>query len=189
VDYEGRPYRSPVLLGIRVDGKDVAWIVDGRFATCARRWRARHADIGNHAEVVLQLLDVAESQGRRIVSWSLHDPLCMAAVLTARDLARLRRVYVNALDIVRPWHRQVYGMVAKEPNSLDYYRRAFELSVPDHFGPVVGKHLASLDLLFDDGLEYGDFNRKQRDLWVAVVRHNRFDLEHTEVIVRQVLRV
>jgi hypothetical protein len=72
VDYEGRPYNLPVLLGWRTRSDSGCSIVDPRFETCAHRWRAKHVDSCEHRQFWVELLGVAGS-GRCMVSRSAHD--------------------------------------------------------------------------------------------------------------------
>ena len=183
VDYEGRPHNAPVLLGWRTLRDSGCSIVDPRFETCAHRWRARHVDVREHRELLSELLGMA-ANGRRIVSWSLHDYQIMMQTLDEPQQAVLRRVYVNALAVVRPWYRREAGCVLKEAYSLPNLRKLFGLAVPEAYGEgVVGRPLQALEGRFEDALGYGDLTTEDRALWVAIVKHNRLDIDHMQHIV------
>lgn len=187
VDYEGRPYAPPVMLGIRVDGEYRGWIVHTEFTTCRKRHGARQVDAGDHRQVLLQLLNRAQAERRYIVSWSIHDPKWMAGLLSETEQRQLRACYINALNIVRPWHRRTYAQVAGESNSLSYYRRLFGIEVREAYSQVVGVNLAALERRFAAGEAYSDLDPDARKLWRAVVRHNQFDLQHMQVIIQKIL--
>lgn len=183
IDYEGRPYHRPVLLGWQHHRRRATLIVDPLFASCSRRWRARHVTVRDHQATVLALLDMAD-KGRHIVSWSEHDLQKMAEVLTRSQVARLRDRYVNALAVIRPWYRKTHGTTVPGGASLSNLRAHFKYEIPDKFGDgVVGETVKSLQKRFESGLEYGDLTSEERASWVAIVKHNSLDLQHMRKIL------
>ena len=185
VDFEGRPWHPPVLLG-QLDARILRGsIVDPAFGACAHRWGGKHIDCKNLLVVLDELLG-PELDVRHIVSWSQHDYKIMMQVLGRAQQQALRHRYVNALAIVRPWYRKTHGQTSPAPYKLSNIREEFGLSVPTKFGDgVVGKTLAHLQGRFAAGVSYGELEPRERKAWVAVVKHNRYDLDHMrEILIR-----
>lgn len=179
VDYEGSKDHPPTLLGYLVEGTLAAGIVEPLFAPCRERYRAAHATVADHRQLLVDLVDRAEREDRLIVSWSKHDLRLMEAALggDAEHLTILGRRYRDARLTARRWknlrHADVEGA-----NTLDLYRELLQLEVPERFGRgVVGKALATLRTQLAEGRGYGDLSDGAQKGWRAVVGHNRYDLE------------
>jgi len=189
VDFEGRPWHPPVLLGWRRARALGCLIVDPAFETCAHRRGGRHVCCAALPELLEQWLEPAR-EPPHIVSWSLHDYRLMMRALSRTGQQALRRRYVNALAIIRPWYWKTYGQTSPVPYTLSNMRREFGLSVPARFGDgVVGVTLAHLQERLASGARYRDLEPEERKGWVAVVRHNRYDLDHMRDILLQVMSV
>ena len=121
----------PALLGVLIgaDGEDFEQLVaDERLAPArvAKREGLRPVDLPDAAG---ELVAMARADDRRLIGWSFFDRDRLAAARPdlTDDIARL---YVNALQIARPWRRAVYPDVAIEPedpfaarHTLDKYAR------------------------------------------------------------------
>ena len=187
VDYEGNIDAPPVLLGWRVGGVHHQAIVDPAFSTCAGRFRVKAVVVRDHRSLVAELVGRAVEEGRAIVSWSEHDFKHMAAVLNAADGASLHRVYRNAIRTARSWHRREKGAVPPDGASLAYFTDLLGFRVPGRFGPgIVGDGLRLIRAQLEQGRPYEGLTPKARQAWVAIVRHNRLDLEGMEHVLRSI---
>lgn len=179
VDYEGSKDRPPTLLGTLVEGTLAAGIVEPLFAPCRERYRAAHATIADHRQLVADLIDRAEREDRLIISWSKHDLRLMEAALRGDSdrLAILGRRYRDAKLTARRW-RNLRHTDAEGANTLDLYRELLQLDVPARFGRgVVGKALATLRTQLAEGRGYGDLSEGAQKGWRVIVGHNRYDLD------------
>ena len=187
LDYEGNTGMAPVLLGWRFDGVNSQSIVDPTFSTCAGRYKAKAVDERDHQQLVRDLIDRARREDRRIVSWSRHDLNQMLAVLDPEEATTLHSVYRNALDTARPWHRKTRGTVSPDGARLSYFSELLGFPVPDRFGlGIVGDGLRLIRSQIEQQREYAQLSPKARGAWVAIVRHNRLDLEAMEHVLRTI---
>jgi hypothetical protein len=187
LDYEGNIGKPPTLLGWRMDDETDGGIVEAGFATCAEKYRARHVVTIDHKRTILKLIARAISDDRRIVTWSLHDFHQMEQVLSKSQVAKLRLVYRNALDTARPWYRHKFGQTAKSA-TLSHFFELAGFHVPERFGPgIVGLGLRLIRAQLSEGRNYSELTQKARATWVAIVKHNKYDLEGMEKVLRHVV--
>lgn len=186
VDYEGNKFAPPTLLGWRVEGTYGAAIVEPAFATCARRHRARDPLAVDHAVAAVDLIQRAIAEQRHIVSWSLHDPKLLCSVVDRHHQEMLRSCFVNAIQLARPWHHRVFGCTPPSRARQVYFACLFDIRIPQAYGDrIVATHLSALRPLVKSGLQYRDLTTDQRKRWVAVVKHNQWDLRVMEDIVKR----
>lgn len=183
LDYEGNIDKPPTLLGWRVDGKTHAAIVEPAFSACSNRYRAKNVTLVHHAVLALRLIAQAEDEGRKIVSWSEHDLEVMSKVLDESQQDRLRVVYRNAICTARPWYRRTTGRSIKDA-SLANFSELLGFDVPARYGlGVVGQGLRLIRGQIREGRTYAELTPRARASWVAVVKHNRLDLEAMEHVL------
>jgi hypothetical protein len=186
IDYEGNIDKPPTLLGWRLLGQTHAAIVEADFAVCSNRFRAKDVVFQDHATLALSLIEQAEREGRKIVSWSEHDFKVMAAVLSEADQARLQTVYRNAIRTARPWHYLTQCQGAKDA-SLAYFSELLGFEIPVRYGlGLVGQGLRLIRQQLGEGRGYAELTQKARASWVAVVKHNRLDLTAMEFVLRSI---
>lgn len=186
IDYEGNIKKPPTLLGWRVMGETHASIIEEAFTVCANRYGAKGVEFQDHATLALHLIEMAEQEGRKIVSWSEHDYIAMAEVLSESDEQRLCNVYANAIRSVRPWHFLTQGIAVKEA-SLAYFSDLLKFPIPIRYGlGLVGKGLRLIRPQINEGRAYADLTKNARASWVAIVKHNRFDLKGMEFVLGQI---
>jgi hypothetical protein len=187
IDYEGNVDQLPTLLGWRVDGVNHGAILDPEFATCSDRFRVKCVFLEDHKELVRRLILQAESEDRRLVSWSGHDWRHMMAALSTPDWqTRLCVVYRNAIKTARPWHRKTYGHTPPEA-SLHHFLTCIGTPQPARYGQaIVGAALRLIRGQLQQGREYAQLTPKARASWVNVVKHNRLDLEGMQFVLKAV---
>ena len=184
IDYEGNIDKPPTLLGWRLMGETHASIIEAAFTVCANRYGAKSVEFQDHATLALHLIELAEQEGRKLVSWSEHDFRVMAAVLSESDQVRLRTVYVNAIRTSRPWHYLTQGKAAKDA-SLAYFSQLLGFAIPTRYGlGLVGQGLRLIRLQINEGRTYAALTKSARASWVSIVKHNRFDLAAIEFVLR-----
>jgi hypothetical protein len=113
VDFEslGTNIDRPALLGMLV--ADAAgdrfqqFVLDAalRGAIVARKRVCVNA---TSEEAVTTIVDEAERHSRLVVSWSTHECAVVRATCNAALASRFCAVHRNALDVVRPWKRNLY---------------------------------------------------------------------------------
>ena len=185
VDYEGNIKLPPTLLGWYFDGKYKAAILEPLFETCENRYKAKGIYVEDHAQLVLELIQKAEDEGRLIVSWSEHDFVLMSKVISATDLERLKVVYRNAIRTARPWYRNKYGPLP-EKASLDFFEDFLGFQVPERFGlGLVGNALRLIREQIKEGRGYADLTDTAKNGWTTVVRHNKLDLEGMAYVLKR----
>lgn len=184
-DYEGIHHQDPTLLGWRIDGSYAAAVVEPMFVGCSGRYHAKAATYRDHAAAACELVGRALDEHRHLVSWSLHDPRLMHAVLPPPYRDGLRQCYVNAIKLARPWHFRKFACVPPAKARQVYFTCLFDIYVPERFGDkVVATNLRLLRALLESGTGYGAFAAEDRNRWVTVVKHNRWDLEVMDQIVK-----
>lgn len=187
VDYEGNVDRAPTLLGWRCDGVNHAAIVDPAFATCAERYRAKQVQVLDHARLAQRLVRQAEAENRLIISWSEHDRRILHEMLSTEDQSLLLARYRNAIKPARSWFWRTLGVTAPD-GSLSFFCGITGFDVPERFGGgIVGQGLRLIRSQLEQGRAYADLTPKARASWVAIVRHNRLDLEGMERVLRAVV--
>ncbi len=190
VDYEGNTDRPPTLLGWRFDGATYARIVEPRFGTCARRYRVKDVDAGDHADLVRALIEQSASEDRRIVSWSEHDWSHMLRVLSDSEQAFLQVHYRNAIPTARAWHRRTRGHTPPDGARLAYFMHLVGYPVAEKYGQgVVGDALRLLRNQLESGRTYPELTPAARKGWVSVVKHNAADLEGVQAVLQHILGV
>jgi len=183
-DYEGNINKPPTLLGWRIEGVVGTAIVEPVFAACAGRYRAKDVIQLDHAKLGMQLVERAECEDRVLVSWSEHDLRQMSSVLDSAWQRRLISRYRNAIKTVRPWHNRTVGVPCSEA-TLDYFSGLVGFHVPEKFGlGIVGDGLRLIREQILAGRSYADLTPRARAAWVSIVKHNRYDLEAMEFVLR-----
>lgn len=188
-DYEGNTRLAPTLLGWRVDGRADAAITEPAFSICANRFRTKGVMVQDHLKLARRLIELAEREDRLLVSWSEHDLRQMSSVLDPDWTEGLVLRYRNAIRTVRPWHNRTLGMPCKEA-TLDYFSGLVGFQVPERFGlGIVGEGLRLIRQQILEGRGYADLTPKARAAWIAIVKHNRYDLEAMEFVLQVVTSV
>ena len=185
IDYEGNMHAAPTLLGWRVDGQNHAAIVESGFADCAGRYRAKQVTEKPHEVLIRELVLQAQTEGRRIVSWSEHDYNMMHDAVGDADRLQIRQVFRNALNTARPWHRRTRGATPPDKASLSYFCDILYFPVPEKYGlGLVGESLKTIREQLSQGRKYADLSPGARSRWVRVVKHNQLDLEGMEHVLK-----
>lgn len=185
-DYEGNTKRAPTLLGWRIDGQNSAAIIEPAFSTCAERFRAKDVALQDHAWLARRLIELADKEDRLLVSWSEHDLKQMSSVLDPSWQDRLIGRYRNAIPTARAWHYKTLGVSCREA-TLDYFSGLAGFQVPEKFGQgIVGEGLRLIREQIENGRSYADLTPRAGASWVAIVKHNRYDLEAMEFVLRVV---
>jgi hypothetical protein len=187
LDYEGNVDKPPTLLGWRIDGETFGAIVEPLFSICEKKFKAKYVVALDHRDLIAELIERACDEKRCIVTWSQHDLYVMKEVIADSQSKQLAMVYRNALGTARPWYRNEYGATA-EIASLSHFCEIFDLKVPERFGTgMVGTTLGLIRSQLKAGRRYGELTPKARKGWVAVVRHNEYDLICMERVMTQIV--
>lgn len=195
VDYEASAGRSPTLLGVRVAGETRVWVVEPGFHPCVGRAQTSRTAAAEHARCVAELVDRAEAEDRRIVSWSAHDLRLMEPAI-ADDPSRtaiLHARYRDARFSGRRWmvrqSKRRQALVREQGHKLEVYRELFGIHQPEHFGSgVAGDAMRLLRQQLAEGRGFGKLTPKARESWRVLVRHNEFDLTTLEQVCKRVAR-
>lgn len=187
IDYEGNKDKPPTLLGWRVDSENFSVIVEPAFETCANRFRAKNTGFRASMDIATELVAKACAERRVIVSWSEHDLHLLRKAAPNINTKHLVTVYRNALKTAKPWHGRTFGH-APQIASLAYFSSLFGLTTPDAFGAgIVGNGLTHLRKQLSEGRTYAELTPLARSEWVAIVKHNRYDLMNMEEVLWGVL--
>ncbi|NHA14157.1 hypothetical protein [Thioalkalivibrio sp. XN279] len=195
LDYEGnsaapgsQDHPPPTLLGYLVDNKLGAGIVEPLFAKhCSGRYRATHAIAADHVELVMALLEWAETESRVIVSWSEHDLKVMTRAVPELE-ERLKAVHRNA---IKPARKYLRGLgIAPTRGSTTLYGVCDLLRVPviEKFGAGhVGEGLRLIRSQLKEGRTYAELTPAARKSWQVIVKHNKQDLLTMREVLQQVV--
>ena len=183
-DYEGIPTKPPILLGWMVDEKYTAAILDDAYRDCAGRRYARTVIQGEHTTVAEALVRQAVTEDRHLVSWSWHDLKQIWPQLKAGSQGRLRERFVNAIRVARPWHHKHFKVVPLVGARLPYFAQAVAMNIPEKYGDkVVADHLGTVRNALTEHGTYGKMSPDDRQSWIRVVGHNKWDLQATSAVV------
>lgn len=177
LDYEGNIGRDPVLLGWMIDGALYGAVVDPTFHTCAHRYRAKHIGCADHLELVTSLVEQAETEDRKLISWSQHDYKFLCEQLGIGATTRLQGIYRNAIPTAKRWHWHTKDVAASD-RSLSYFMELMGYEVPTKYGQgVVGNALRLMRHQLTLNGRYEHLSPKARYGWQSVVKHNMHDLQ------------
>ena len=187
VDFEGNKDRHPTLLGMMTDGEVDLVIVEEVFKDCADR-RGSPCRFARLDSSLRSLIEVAQKEDRRIISWSEHDFGLKAEQLDAEHQSLLDTRYVNAIFAAKTW-RALKRPDVSGSNTLSRYMSLLGWKVPENIGTgTVGPALSTIRGSLNQGTgAWAELTPHQRQLWKGVLRHNRHDLSGmSRVLLRAV---
>ena len=187
-DYEGLPYRSPVLLGWRIEGRYRAATIDERFASCVGYQGSRNVSFLDHRESILGLLERAEDEDRRLVSWSLHDVRIALPHFAPKVATAFRRRYVDAKQVAKSWHRNKLGRVPPDKARLAYFGQLLGVLPPKEYGAhTLAPNLQAVEASLAEVENYALLPSASKKAWRLVIKHNRADLRETADVLALLL--
>lgn len=162
--------KAPALAG-------VAW--DGRFkqvvfsAGLQKVQPAESLEFQDGHLFMKQLVQLAQTEGRKIVAFSTHEREVAAALLGV-DLGP---TYVNANLLARAWYRRTYGHSQERPGGLKDYLKCIAYPRQAFLGErqTTQRLRAVEDMLARRG-EFGLLTPVVKSKWSKVLQHNRIDV-------------
>jgi len=177
LDFEGNMNQQPTLLGTMKDDQSDFVIVEEVFKDCAGRAGSpcRYAPLDSSLRT---LIEVAQEEDRRIISWSEHDFRVMVEHLEDEHQSLLETCYVNAIFPAKRW-RALKRLDDQGPNTLGHYMSLLGWNVPKGMGTgTVGPALTTVRNSLNQGTgAWTGLTGHQRGIWRGVVSHNRHDLK------------
>lgn len=185
LDFEGNKDQQPTLLGTMKDDQTDFVIVEEIFRDCANRRGSpcRYAPLDLSLRT---LIEMAQEEDRRIISWSEYDFGVMVEHLEDEHLSLLEACYVNAIFPAKRWRAWKHPD-KKGPNTLDSYMKLLGWNVPEGIGTgTVGPALTRVRDSLNQGTgAWTGLTTHQRGRWRDVVRHNRHDLKGMRRVLKR----
>jgi hypothetical protein len=186
IDFEGRKYEPPLLLGVLMPTGDGAetrfmqFVFDPLFREAAE---AKGASIAT-VEDTMRLLTAIARRGQAVVAWSRHerDTIVQAGGEAARSV---QSRYRDARELARHWRRKVRPDLKPETipysgrHRLAFYLDAIGYEVSTSHGPGnTGSRIQTVRAALEStGGRYDRLTRVQKAKWTNLLEHNRHDCE------------
>ena len=186
IDFEGRKYEPPLLLGVLMpngDGADtrfIQFVFDPLFREAAETKGASIATV----EDTLTLITAIARRGQAVVAWSRHerDTIVKAGGEAAQGV---QSRYRDARELARHWRRKVRPDLQPETipylgrHRLAFYLDAIGYQVSTSHGPGnTGSRIQTVRAALESaGGRYDRLTRVQKAKWTNLLEHNRHDCE------------
>jgi hypothetical protein len=204
LDFESEANRPPALSGVRVDGQALTWIHLPVLQEAAKAKEHLFLPLPQFLE---QLMARAEREDRLIIHWSQAEPLAAAeAGVPLLTVEREQPYAGRALDLKKlakmPFKKQFdrrKALIKRSPRGRHHPRAkallshcAASLGFERHpgYGPgLVGKRLRDVGGQLERRGSWDSLTPVAKAKWTKLLRHNDYDCEAMEVVLRRLTEV